>query len=243
MACTYSVIVPAYNEEEFLPNTLESLRRSMGEIEDQGEIIVVDNNSSDRTAEIARDYNARVVFEPVNQISRARNAGGQAAEGKFLIFLDADTCAAERLLLQALSNLLSGECCGGGAVMNFTGNLPWYYERTVDVWNFVSVKLGLAAGGFIYCLREGFLETGGFSEAVFVGEELWFSRKITAWGKKRGLDFRIITEHPALTSDRKAHWYSPLQFYGSFLLFIVFPFATRYRLFTRMWYRRPDRDS
>ena len=55
------------------------------------ELIVCDNNSTDRTAEIARAAGATVVFEPVNQIARARNSGAAAATGDWLIFVDADS--------------------------------------------------------------------------------------------------------------------------------------------------------
>src|SRR5438876_11028275 len=55
------------------------------------ELIVCDNNSDDRTAQIARAAGARVVFEPVNQIARARNTGAAHAAGEWLIFIDADS--------------------------------------------------------------------------------------------------------------------------------------------------------
>ena len=88
----YSVIIPAYNEELHLPETLRNLQKAMEAVTPlRGEIIVVDNNSTDRTAEIAHDAGARVVFEAHNQISRARNCGGRAANSRNLIFLDADT--------------------------------------------------------------------------------------------------------------------------------------------------------
>src|SRR2546427_11185726 len=54
------------------------------------ELIVCDNNSDDRTAQIARAAGARGVFEPVNQIARARNTGAAHAAGDCLIFIDAD---------------------------------------------------------------------------------------------------------------------------------------------------------
>jgi len=54
-------------------------------------VIVVDNNSTDRTGELARAV-ARRRFEPINQISRARNAGGRHASGDWLLFVDADSC-------------------------------------------------------------------------------------------------------------------------------------------------------
>ena len=55
------------------------------------ELIVCDNNSSDATPAIAAAAGARVVFEPVNQIGRARNAAAAAATGDWLVFVDADS--------------------------------------------------------------------------------------------------------------------------------------------------------
>ena len=85
----FSIIIPAYNEEKLLSDSLSKIKRSLNVFLERGhsvELIVCDNNSSDRTAEIAREAGAKVVFEPVNQISRARNTGAAAATGDYLIF-------------------------------------------------------------------------------------------------------------------------------------------------------------
>ena len=91
MNCSF--IIPAYNEEKFLKKTVESLRESIvgAKIISSGEIIVVDNCSTDRTAEIAKNIGVNLVNEPVRQISRARNAGARHAKGDILFFIDADT--------------------------------------------------------------------------------------------------------------------------------------------------------
>ena len=81
----YSVIVPAYNEEEYIEDTLDSIFQAMEEITGQkGEVIVVDNNSTDKTAELALSKGARLIFEKENQISRARNKGVEIANGEVL---------------------------------------------------------------------------------------------------------------------------------------------------------------
>jgi glycosyltransferase involved in cell wall biosynthesis len=85
MPVDYSIIIPAYNEESYLADTLTVLQKAMMDIPLNGEIIVTDNNSTDRTAEIAKTAGAKVVFEPVNQISRARNTGARHAEGRYLV--------------------------------------------------------------------------------------------------------------------------------------------------------------
>src|SRR6516225_4395542 len=89
-----SIIIPAFNEERLIASTLASLQEGMEELSRRGfenELIVCDNNSTDRTAEIARSAGAKVVFEPINQIARARNRGAAAATGDWLIFVDADS--------------------------------------------------------------------------------------------------------------------------------------------------------
>lgn len=101
-----SVVVPAFNEERLLAGTLQHLEAGIGVFERRGwasELIVCDNNSTDRTAEIARRAGARVVFEPVNQISRARNAGARAASGDWLIFVDADSSPTPELFEDAVA--------------------------------------------------------------------------------------------------------------------------------------------
>lgn len=112
----FSIVIPAFNEENYLGNTLDSLRSGMSEISDlKGEIIVVDNNSSDKTAEVATAKGARVVFEPINQISKARNTGAKLAKGEYLIFIDADTQVSPELLGLVLKKLRYYNC-GGGAL-------------------------------------------------------------------------------------------------------------------------------
>src|SRR2546428_7859476 len=83
----------------------------------RGELVVCDNNSTDRTAQIARAAGARVVSEPLNQISRARNTGAREAQGRFLIFVDADTHLAPEPLHEALARLGFGTVCGGVATL------------------------------------------------------------------------------------------------------------------------------
>src|SRR5436189_280616 len=85
-----SVLIPAYNEEAFLARVIESVHHSFAATPDHSyEIIVCDNASTDKTAEIAAAHGARVVFEPHNQIAKARNTAAKAARGTWLIFLDA----------------------------------------------------------------------------------------------------------------------------------------------------------
>ena len=114
----YSFVVPAFNEESHLDFTLKALQKCMeGAKGHRGEIVVVDNNSDDRTAEIAKARGVRVVFEPHNQISKARNRGASQSKGENLFFVDADTIVSPSLFLEALSLMKRGACGGGGGVV------------------------------------------------------------------------------------------------------------------------------
>ena len=87
-----SFIIPAYNERERLPSAVASIRHAAAEAgAPRWEIVVCDNNSTDGTGAAAEAEGARVIFEPHNQIARARNTGARAAAGARLIFMDADS--------------------------------------------------------------------------------------------------------------------------------------------------------
>src|SRR3989344_6807313 len=92
---TYSLIIPAFNEEKFLPIIFESVKN---QTEPFDEIIVVDNNSKDGTAKVARKFGARVVHESKKGIANARNAGAAAAKGEMICFSDADGYLHEKWL-------------------------------------------------------------------------------------------------------------------------------------------------
>lgn len=234
----YSVIIPAFNEECYLPATLEALASAMGETAFAGQVIVVDNNSTDATARVATEHGARVVFEPVNQISRARNAGAAVADTPWLVFVDADTQVSGALLDAALSRLAGGGVCGGGSTL-VLDHTPPRAAAMVRGWNGLSRKFGLAAGSFVFCLREGFEAVGGFSEAVYASEEIWFSRRLKRWGRRRGQGFEILDLAPVTTSARKLEWFSPLRLAGHHLMLAFLPFLVRFKRLCGPWYRRP----
>lgn len=241
MVVDYSIIVPAYNEADYLSDTLSALQRAMQLQARRGELIVVDNNSSDDTAAIAEKSGARVIFEPINQISRARNAGARKANGRYLLFVDADTHVSPELLENALVNLDSGRCCGGGAVVAFDHLPTRASELGLKAWNGLAARLHLAAGCFVYARSEAYADVGGFSEVVYASEEIWFSRRLRHWGRARGEKFCIIAEHAAVSSGRKLEWFGPWQQTALLLLVVLFPFFVRFKRLCGFWYKRPEK--
>ncbi|MCX8155811.1 MAG: glycosyltransferase [Verrucomicrobiae bacterium] len=207
----FSVIVPAFNEEKLLPASLLVLRQAAAAAwESQGfawEVIVCDNNSSDETARVAAAAGARVVFEPVNQIARARNTGARAARGQWLVFMDADSQPCPGLLAAVARAAELEDVAAGGALLRFDASAPWGYWA-VRFWNLCSRTLKWAAGSFIFCRAQAFKELGGFDETLFVSEEIDFSRRLKRWARKHRLRVVILTEHPLITSGRKTHLYT-----------------------------------
>jgi hypothetical protein len=111
----------------------------------------------------------------------------------------------------------------------------------VWLWNIVSRTRSLAAGSFVFARRDAFRAVGGFSEKVYASEEIWLSRALKRWGRRRGLPFVILRDHPVVTSGRKARWYPAPVMLALALGFLVFPFLVRSRRCCWLWYRRPAR--
>lgn len=235
----YSVIIPAYNEAQWLPATLRGLDAAMKTLPHRGEIIVVDNNSTDRTGEVAAAHGTMVVFEPVNQIARARNRGAQQARGRYLLFVDADTLVSGPLLGEALRLLTDNHACGGGALVSAGSGANRVARLGIRVWNSISRHTRFAAGCFLFVRRDAFDEVGGFNEKLYASEELWLSRRLKTWGRRRRLPFTIITAERVLTSPRKTQWYSPARLMLVMALMLIFPWAVRYRALCGFWYKRP----
>ena len=220
-----SVIVPAFNEEKLIAACLESIHAALSanaRPDFETEVIVVDNNSTDRTAAIARDDGARVVFEPVNQISRARNAGARVASGDWFLFVDADSFPSAELVGDVLELIDKNRVVGCGSKVCMRP-MPLYGHVLVGLWHTVSILFRWAAGSFVVCRAEAFRELDGFSENMYAAEEIDFSIRLRRWGKRRGLKFTILRRHPLKTSNRKIHLYGLKGFAQIFYHAIVHP--------------------
>jgi GT2 family glycosyltransferase len=236
----YSIIIPAYNEAAELPATLAAIRVATAHQAERCEIIVVDNHSSDAPAAVARAHGAdRVVFEPFNQIARARNAGAAASSGRFLVFVDADTRISGPLLQESIRLLKSGKQVGGGSVIEFEGDPGSVGRFGIGLWKRISKLTRTAAGSYLFCLREAFEAVGGFDEKLYASEEVRMSHRLKRWGKSRGLAFTIIDSAPARASARKLEWYSGPRTLGWVLFMIFVPIAVRSRRLCGFWYQRP----
>jgi glycosyltransferase involved in cell wall biosynthesis len=221
-----SVIVPAYNEEKLLPDSLCAIQAALPAFTALGwetEIVVCDNNSTDRTSALARVAGAIVVFEPVNQIARARNTGGRAASGDWFIFIDADSQPSRELFADVAQAMQSGRYLAGGCTIKMKEHYR-LAEQGVTAWNWISRIAKYLAGSFIFCDAKAFRQLGGFSQELYASEEIEFSRRLKKLARQSGKKIVILRGHPLVTSARKLQLYT-LREHLSFLGRTVFGFG------------------
>jgi glycosyltransferase involved in cell wall biosynthesis len=205
-----SVVVPAFNEEKLIRETLREIKRASASFHEVGweiELIVCDNNSTDSTSAVARDEGARVVFEPVNQIGRARNAGAAVATGEWLIFIDADSHPSPELFRDVAAAISSGRYLAGGSTVQLDGFTSGW-RLVIRAWNRLSRMARVMAGSFIFCERAAFEVVGGFNLELYAKEEIDLSRKLKRLARECRKKIVILYEHPLLTSNRKTKLYS-----------------------------------
>jgi len=175
-ACVISVVIPAYNEEKYLPKCLDSLRRQAFP-SSQFEIIVADNGSTDRTIQIALDYGATVVHEEVKGVARARQRGFAAAEGEIIASTDADAIVPPDWLATIARIFDADPTLGGvtGPVYFYDGTWldRWYYRHvnTNFVWVTFLIRRGCFSGNNFAVRREPFFAVNGFDLKMLSAED------------------------------------------------------------------------
>jgi glycosyltransferase involved in cell wall biosynthesis len=218
-----SIIIPAFNEELLIVDTLRQVKTAAQAFTSRGwetELIVCDNNSSDKTATLARSEGALIVSERVNQIARARNKGAAAATGQWLLFIDADSHPSRELLADVAEQIASGGCLAGGSSVVFA-RPSRVVVLAAWLWNNLSGLLKWMAGAFIFVEAEAFQKIGGFNQDLYISEEIDLSRRLKREARVKKRKIVILRKHPMVTSSRKMRLYSGweyVRFLSSLLL-------------------------
>ncbi|HUD02471.1 MAG TPA: glycosyltransferase family A protein [Candidatus Paceibacterota bacterium] len=185
-----SIVIPAYNEERYISACLESIVQNGG---DMAEIIVVDNNSTDTTAEVARQFpNVRVVRELVKGTSSARQRGFVESTGDIIAFVDADTRMPEGWVAKVCAafekdpKLVS---ISGPYIYDELSVLTNFLFRVLWIWPSVPVYWCtgyMIWGGNFALRREALAAIGGFNtNIVFYGDEVDLGKRLSKVGKVR----------------------------------------------------------
>jgi glycosyltransferase involved in cell wall biosynthesis len=232
-----SFIVPAHNEEAWIGRCVSAIRSGLESLAEPHEIIVVDDDSSDATASIARQQGAQVVRVEHRQIAATRNTGAQQARGDILFFVDADTLVNAPAIQSALRAIRAG-AIGGGCVPRFEGWLPWWF-RLFEPLIKPAVRLAnfLPSGACLFCTRNAFEMAGGFNEDYYAAEEVAFVANLKRQGRF------IIPAETVVTSGRKirAHSFLTLARLSARLIFLGSR-GVRSRKGLEYWYK-PVREK
>lgn len=233
-----SVVVPAYNEERYLGDTLDSLgeaaRRFRARTGREVEFVVVDNASTDRTAEVARSRGARVAFEPVRQIAASRNRGAAETRGEIIVTCDADNRVSPNLL-ERIDEAMSDDRAIGGGVRIYPERGSFAAGLMFGVFNLIS-RLLQVSFGVLYTRRETFARIGGFPTHVYVGEDALFVWTLKKEARRQGKRFVNLKDAYIVTSLRKIDQFGALQQFFTYLKFLFFPGTIRRRESCRTWY-------
>ena len=238
-----TVIVPAFNEADYLPATLDAIEVASEHLHArcgaEVETIVVDNNSTDETAAIASSRGAAVVHEPVQGIARARNAGARHAQGDVLVFVDADVLVPPDLL-EAIHEAMSDPACVGGGVDVEYRPRQRVMRFYLGAWRSLARRMRLVQGATQFCRRDAFEQAGGYDEQAWIGEDVDFYRSMERLARSTGGTVRFIEQPRVQASSRRFDewplwktllWTNPL--------FIAL--FRRRKAFWAGWYRRPVR--
>jgi len=179
-----SIVVPAYNEERYLGRCLAALARQTYPA-DRFEVIVVDNGSTDATAELARRYGVRVIAEPRKGVAYARQTGFEAARGEVIASTDADTVVPPFWVSRIAAHFWADPALGAvyGPVYWPDGRpveqLWLRYPVTWVLWASNRVRRSLWWGSNFAVRREVFREAGGFPVDWASGEDTDLSLRVS----------------------------------------------------------------
>lgn len=200
-----SVIIPAYNEESCIGQTIESIDEAAKHLYEHYsvsiEIIVVDNNSTDQTGKVANEMGARVVKESRRNIASVRNTGAAHATSEIFCFMDADSTLSHGILIEVYKAMISGRYIGGGSKFKLDRKgliFSLIFVASVLVTHFSGLSAVL-----IYTTKDVFNEVGGFNDEYYAGEDLFFILSLYMLAKKKRKRFKNIYRGYIVSSARK----------------------------------------
>lgn len=239
----FSLIIPAYNEEAYLPQLLDTVSEARTRYNggpDAIEVIVADNDSLDATASVAETRGCRVVHVQKRAIAAARNGGARVASGEWLAFVDADS-RIHPDTFNAIDRLLASGKVAAGA----TGVKLERMSLGIAVAYLMMIPLVWITGmdtGVVFCRREDFEAIGGYNEERLFAEDLQLLLDLRRLGRARGQTLGRATSAKAISSTRKwdkhGEWHYPALILRGIYALLVSP-AAMDRLARKYWYDDP----
>lgn len=213
---TFSVIIPAHNEEKYIGKCLRSIKAASERVRScKVQTIVVANRCTDRTAAIARKHGAEVLANDDKCIAAIRNTGVKAAKGKIIVTIDADSIMSKSSLREIKQMLESGRFIGGGTLSEFSRMSLGIMVSTM----YVALQLAketiksrvIPVGGMFWFYKSDFEKIGGFDESLVSLEDMDFAKRLKKLGESKGKKYGVLKKSFIITSSRKfdefGDWY------------------------------------
>lgn len=194
----FSVIIPAYNEVDFIYNCVKSVLKQDFP-KDNFEVIVVDNNSSDKTQEIVKNnFPEVIVIEEKRQgVNFARITGINSSRGKYIVFIDADCCAPVNWLKNIAVSFDDQEIVAVGGPILFTPKNLWIsFCEKINNTSFSYFKR--LWGANMSFKKQSYYSFGGIPEDINLNEDYYLSKQF----KKIG-EVICLNNNPVFSSSRR----------------------------------------
>ena len=191
-----SIIIPTYNEEEYLPKLLDCIKRQTYK---DYEVIVADADSKDNTRQIAKKYGCKVVKGGMPAIGR--NNGAKAAKGNILLFLDADTQIDKNFLKNSMNEIKERKLGVAGCYIkpSSSNTIDKIFFGIFNLWTSITQSFyPNASGGGIFCKKWLHEKVNGFDETIKLSEDMDYVKRCSKFGR-----FRILRSVRAYVSMRR----------------------------------------
>lgn len=199
-----SIIIPVFNDESGIKNTIESLL-DQSFPNDKYEILVIDNNSTDSTADVIKKYDrVKYFFEKKQGSYAARNRGIKESGGDILCFIDSECVAHRDWLVSGLKNFYDDDVgfVAGKIIFSFEADVPSALEYADSVLYLNQeeyVKQGFAVTANIFVRRKIFEKYGLFNDNLESGGDYEFGTRVSG-DQKLTFSKEAIAFHPARRS-------------------------------------------
>ncbi len=237
-----SIVIPAYNEENFIGATLDSIENSIRFLHQQKnipwEVVVVNNQSTDRTEEISVAKGARVLNFSKRNISAVRNHGIREASYDLIITIDAD-CKLDQAAIAKIVEYFSNEK-NIGASLNLKLQSESFYKRTIaSILQFIVFNISGIKGAVFAFKKHEALSFGGFPEDKLIAEDSAFAFLFRRRAKEQGKKFGFIRSAEVSTIDRKDM--SLFQVFGLSIVLLKALFGFKLNEKNLSFWYKPDR--
>ncbi len=177
----FTVVIPSYNEERYIYNTLWYLSRQ--NLNTKIRVIVCDANSTDKTLEhiskANNDFeNLEIEIRTGGSVAYGRNKGAELVKTPFILFLDADSVLLDTdTISETLNNAFDFDIIGCKQKSTVKGTKPWLTWKVFEIIR-KTMSSTFCTGCYFFISKHKFYELGGFDETIQNSEDFWLSKQI-----------------------------------------------------------------